>query len=263
MSSSQIPPLSACVTRILSLSGFPPQLKTRDIQAAFSEWESERGGFKIKWVDDTGLLLVFADAATAKRAYLQTLYSPPAAIVSPTGVTTACIRPYDGPDAQTIINTVNSRRSNNNSRTSMSMPQGQNPAQAFGRPPFADGHRRGESHGGSLGRGSWKNGNGHASSASVSILNTNSVFNPNGREPSPTLPSLPSHPTLNALITSTLSDMTPPENGMDNGSGGLPPKVGDPARRMVGAALGIRHPSISPSKSQDLQKAMNGMTIAE
>lgn len=60
--------LSACVTRILALSGFPAELKTRDIQAAFSEYENERGGFKIKWIDDTSLLIVFADPAVGKSA---------------------------------------------------------------------------------------------------------------------------------------------------------------------------------------------------
>lgn len=55
--------LSACVTRILSLSGFPAELKTRDIQTAFAEYENDRGGFKIKWIDDTSLLIVFNDAA--------------------------------------------------------------------------------------------------------------------------------------------------------------------------------------------------------
>lgn len=58
--------LSAAVTRILTLSGFPSELKTRDIQAAFGEWENERGGFKIKWVDDTTLMLVFQDAVTGE-----------------------------------------------------------------------------------------------------------------------------------------------------------------------------------------------------
>ena len=52
--------LSASVTRILALSGFPPELKTHDIQAAFAEWE---GAFKIKWLDDTSLLIVFTDPA--------------------------------------------------------------------------------------------------------------------------------------------------------------------------------------------------------
>jgi hypothetical protein len=58
--------LSACVTRILSLTGFPKELKTRDIQAAFSEWENANGGFKIKWLDDTSLLIVFADATVGE-----------------------------------------------------------------------------------------------------------------------------------------------------------------------------------------------------
>ena len=58
--------LSACVTRILSLTGFPKELKTRDIQAAFSERENVNGGFKIKWIDDTSLLVVFQDATVGE-----------------------------------------------------------------------------------------------------------------------------------------------------------------------------------------------------
>lgn len=54
--------LSASVTRILYLTGFPKELKTKDIQAAFSEYEAMAGGFKIKWRDDTSLLIVFQDA---------------------------------------------------------------------------------------------------------------------------------------------------------------------------------------------------------
>jgi hypothetical protein len=54
------------VTRILSLSNFPPELKTRDLIAAFGEWEGEKGGFKIKWIDDQNALVVFADAGTGK-----------------------------------------------------------------------------------------------------------------------------------------------------------------------------------------------------
>ena len=60
--------LSACVTRILSLTGFPKELKTRDIQAAFSEWETVNGGFKIKWIDDTSLLVVFNDATVGESS---------------------------------------------------------------------------------------------------------------------------------------------------------------------------------------------------
>jgi hypothetical protein len=63
---SSLSQLSASVTRILSLTGFPKELKTRDIQLAFSEWENANGGFKIKWIDDTSLLVVFADATVGE-----------------------------------------------------------------------------------------------------------------------------------------------------------------------------------------------------
>jgi hypothetical protein len=58
--------LSASVTRILSLTGFPKELKTKDIQSAFSDYEGMIGGFKIKWKDDTSLLIVFQDAAVGE-----------------------------------------------------------------------------------------------------------------------------------------------------------------------------------------------------
>lgn len=61
--------LSASVTRILHLTGFPKELKTKDIQVAFSEWESVGGGFKIKWIDDTSLLIVFQDASVGTSSY--------------------------------------------------------------------------------------------------------------------------------------------------------------------------------------------------
>lgn len=65
---SSLSQLSASVTRILSLTGFPKELKTRDIQLAFSEWENANGGFKIKWIDDTSLLVVFADATVGEHS---------------------------------------------------------------------------------------------------------------------------------------------------------------------------------------------------
>lgn len=94
----------------------------------------------------------------------------------------------------------------------------------------------------------------------------------NNREPSPTLPNLPTHPSLNALITSSLSDLTPPADSAEGGSylsdtlasGGAPPKVGDPAKRMVGHALGIRHPGIAnsrPDAVKELEKGMAGVAI--
>src|SRR5258708_19232319 len=49
---------------------------------------------------------------TAKRAYLSIIANPPAIFSSPTSDAPAIIRPYDGPDAQTIIQNVNSRGQN-------------------------------------------------------------------------------------------------------------------------------------------------------
>lgn len=55
-------PATAAVTRILVLSNFSPALKTRDLQAAFAQWEADKGGFRIKWIDDVTALVVFQDA---------------------------------------------------------------------------------------------------------------------------------------------------------------------------------------------------------
>jgi len=243
--SSAFPPLSASVTRILSLTGFSPQIKTRDIQAAFGDWENVNGGFKIKWVDDTSLFIVFADAGVAKRAYLQSLSAPPPIFSSPTSGTVATIRPYDGPDAQSVILAVNSRGGNNHrTRASISAPSG---AGAQGTPS----HLRVNS-GNSL---KVNGGTGYLSQSN----STNSNLSNLGREPSPTLPNIPNQPTLNSLISSTLSEISPtdhpsPELEQDevkiiSGTPGLSgsasaPKIGDPGRRMVGAALGIRHPGL-------------------
>lgn len=61
--------LSASVTRILYLTGFPKELKTKDIQSAFSEYEGINGGFKIKWRDDTSLLIVFQDPSVGEYSF--------------------------------------------------------------------------------------------------------------------------------------------------------------------------------------------------
>ncbi|PWN89576.1 hypothetical protein FA10DRAFT_268106 [Acaromyces ingoldii] len=106
--SSALPLLSPLVTRILELSGFPPELKTRDIQAIFAQWEDDRGGFRIKWVDDTTALVIFADPAPAKRAYLHVLMSPPPSLMTSAGVP-AKVRPYDGDDAAQVISSVQNR----------------------------------------------------------------------------------------------------------------------------------------------------------
>jgi len=262
--------LSACVTRILALTGFPKELKTRDIQTAFAEWENTNGGFKIKWIDDTSLLIVFQDATVAKRAYLHALAFPPAVLSKQNTVAPTVIRPYDGPDAQTVIQTVNSRHSSNPSR--------------------AHNSRGSISHGRSVSSAtSFRNG------AAVGVNGTipehpqampASFSNPalRDREPSPTLPSLPSHPTLNSLISSTLgtsaeehnqftSGSSPPPSdpaivaigGMgdgENGSG-TPPRIGDPGKRMLGHALGVRHPALGPRVISGGQRPPSGSPHAQ
>jgi len=226
--------LSASVTRILYLTGFSKELKTKDIQTAFADWEAVNGGFKIKWRDDTSLLIVFQDASVAKRAYLHTLAYPPS-VLGPA----ASIKPYDGADAQAVIQNVNSRgqhnpnpsRTHNNRANSISVFPGARPA---------------------------------SNSVSSTTIRSNGQhvtipeLTNNGREPSPTLPNLPSHPTLNSLINSSLGEAaknpSPPSDpailatslNADMNALGAGPRIGDPGKRMLGAALGVRHPSLGP-----------------
>ncbi|KAJ3507917.1 hypothetical protein NLJ89_g6034 [Agrocybe chaxingu] len=274
--------LSASVTRILYLTGFPKELKTKDIQAAFSEYESQSGGFKIKWRDDTSLLIVFQDASVAKRAYLNTLAFPPAILTSSGGVA-ATIKPYDGPDAQSVIQTVNSRGQHNPNNPSRSHHPRAASVSVF---PNA------RSNSGS---------NGHPNTNGNHFQRNNAPAAPSGQQnatppergdqPSPTLPNLPSHPTLNALISSSLGE------AVAGTSSGLPsdpailatslqqqpdslsgPRIGDPGKRMLGAALGVRHPGLGPrvlsgsggpangkgiDHMRDVQRAMGGLVVAE
>jgi len=280
--SASLAGLSASVTRILYLTGFPKELKTKDIQTAFSEWEAVSGGFKIKWRDDTSLLIVFQDASVAKRAYLHTIAFPPPILTSSTG-TSATIRPYDGPDAQNVIQTVNARGQHN---ANPSRAQNGRSNSISGFPGVSPISTRPSS--GSISRGGPPNFHPNMPQhVSVPIPE-----HMNGREPSPTLPSLPSHPTLNSLINSSLGDVhhgSPPTDPAILASsmhpdllagGGL--RIGDPGKRMLGAALGVRHPALGPrvisggspgtSPSQgggvdqamrEVQRAMNGLVMAE
>jgi len=261
---SSLSQLSACVTRILALTGFPKELKTRDIQTAFAEWENVNGGFKIKWIDDTSLLIVFQDATVAKRAYLHALAFPPVLLSRQNTGSPIVLRPYDGPDAQAVIQTVNSRHASNPSR--------------------AHNSRNSISHGRSASTmsssNSFRNGvvglNGTIPEHSATNISSS---NSREREPSPTLPSLPSHPTLNSLISSTLGSKTeetsnygtapsPPAadpaivaiGGIGDGEHGAsaPPRIGDPGKRMLGHALGVRHPGLGPRIINGTQRATSG-----
>src|SRR5258706_671831 len=128
-------------------------------------------------------------ASTAKRAYLQTLITPPPQFTSPTSDIPFVLKPYDGPDAQSIISSVNQR------------------AAAQG-----GGHRTRPSL---VTNTSGGNGNGHAKRQSTVWKNKSQAGDtigvpaePLAREPSPTLPSLPNHPTLGSLISSAHPDLS-------------------------------------------------------
>lgn len=127
----------------------------------------------------------------AKRAYLHTLAFPPPILVSSDGQAVS-IRPYDGPDAQAIIQNVNSRgqlnpgvlRSHNVRSASISVLP--NTRSISG-----------------VGNANYRSPYGNGSNQHITLPEL-----PNGRdrEPSPTLPSLPSQPTLNSLISSSLGE---------------------------------------------------------
>ncbi|CAO3653503.1 unnamed protein product [Mucor fragilis] len=73
------------LTTTLDCYDFPSSFKTHHLQDMFREYESMRGGYSIKWVDDTRALIVFEHPNTAKKAYIDHINSP---IIK--------IRPYKG-----------------------------------------------------------------------------------------------------------------------------------------------------------------------
>jgi len=223
-----------------------------------------------------------------RSAYLQALASPPAVFSSPTSSKTAIIKPYDGPDAQAVIQAVNARTHGNNGS------RGHN-------------HRSSASINGLPGR---KPQHGISTSMSAgslaSIPDVASPISALPRDHSPTLPNVPAHPTLSSLINLSLPSETgeiliPPQssaaipivapdsisnsNSTHPETQSTPPRIGDPGRRMVGHALGIRHPSLTsnrPSSSpsqlgpggntpnvgidqsiRQVQQAMSGLSVAE
>lgn len=199
---------------------------------------------------------------TAKRAYLSIIANPPAIFSSPTSDSPAIIRPYDGPDAQAIIQNVNSR--------------GQNPTRGHnGRSvSVAISSQRTRSNGNGAGVGGFAmgvNGNG-STDVQANVLPNSSPISPIGREGSPSLPSLPSHPTLDSLISSTFSDGSSPPTDpaiVAMSPQTSAPRIGDPGKRMLGAALGVRHPGLPPRQvgnehsMKEIQRAMGGLTVAE
>jgi hypothetical protein len=234
----------------------------------------------------TFFLSVLTPKIPAKRAYLQAIAYPPPVLTSSSTGASAVLKPYDGPDAQVVIQTVNARGQHHSNPSRSHAPR----AASISVPPSA--HARAPSAALPLHNGNPQNFR----------LNSSIPFMVNEREPSPTLPSLPSHPSLNALINSSLGEAVarevtgaPPSDPAILASSLHPhpdtlpssaPRIGDPGKRMLGAALGMRHPSLgprvlsnsgssSPSPNNashvgtvdqamgDVQRALGGLTVAE
>jgi len=277
---AQLSPLSACVTKVLSIQGFPKELKTKDINQAFSAWDKVQGGFKVKWVDDTSLYVVFQDPTVAKRAYLQALCNPPPVFNIASSNSGTKIRPYNGPDAESIIQAVSLRGNGHNrghsTRASISVGGGVAGAHArMG--SFAQ--QRGTAHQEAAAAAAAANANAAAAAQYITMpSSTSAPQNLAFREPSPTLPNLPTQPTLNSLISSSLSsehlagmaEGGAGSGGMSGGGSGAP-RIGDPGRRMVAHSLGMKHPGLSKSHSgeelsarmKNIQKETQGMSITE
>jgi hypothetical protein len=71
---------------VLDCYDFPASFKTHHLHDIFREYESMRGGYRIKWLEDTRALIIFEHPSTAKKAYLDNVANP-----------LTKIRPYTGP----------------------------------------------------------------------------------------------------------------------------------------------------------------------
>lgn len=126
-------------TRVLALTGFSKDLKTRDIQSIFVDFEDDRGGYRIKWLDDTGCLIVFNDPLTAKKAFLHLLANPHPHLLpfkNAEGVSAVPkLGPYADEDAPQVIASV-ANRPRSRSIATGSNPSGistSSPASSHGR----------------------------------------------------------------------------------------------------------------------------------
>ncbi|SAM03949.1 hypothetical protein [Absidia glauca] len=90
-------------TVILDCYDFPKSFKTHHLHDIFREYENIRGGYRIKWMDDTRALIIFEHPATAKKAYIDNVAHA-----------YAKIRPFEGrPDFLSPSGTQSNRRSVN------------------------------------------------------------------------------------------------------------------------------------------------------
>ncbi|CDH52262.1 hypothetical protein RO3G_09832 [Lichtheimia corymbifera JMRC:FSU:9682] len=86
-------------TVVLDCYDFPSAFKTHHLHDIFREYENMRGGYRIKWKDDTRALIIFEHPTTAKKAYIDNVSNP-----------LAKIRPYNGPTDFLKSPNMNQRR---------------------------------------------------------------------------------------------------------------------------------------------------------
>ncbi|KAL1919074.1 uncharacterized protein VTP21DRAFT_2455 [Calcarisporiella thermophila] len=72
-------------TTVLEIYDFPATYKTHHLHNIFREYEGVRGGYRIKWLEDTRALILFEHPATAKKAYLENVNNPLAKVKPYTG----------------------------------------------------------------------------------------------------------------------------------------------------------------------------------
>lgn len=254
------------------------RLKTRDLQLIFKDWEAEKGGFRIKWVDDVNALVVFNDATVgactlaqfsntlpersptdhlihiAKRAYLHLLLNPP-----PTFTTPAQIRPYDRPDAAAIIAQLTARAMGHRSSASAM----QSMSGSFNDNNGGPGHGRGPSFSNSNGAGAGNAGGGlngfvmptkrHARTGSASASWARSSMGGGGggvlNFPSSSSGRLPTH-----------SESSADPSRVSSSSEDDPVVVMDNTNKFGAGAGAARRDSLSAEKAlREVQKALSGV----
>ncbi|KAJ3042358.1 Coiled-coil domain-containing protein r3hcc1l [Rhizophlyctis rosea] len=72
-------------TKVLEVYDFPAIFKTHDLQQMFEDFADVRGGFRIKWLEDTRALVIFKHPSTAKSAFASALDHPLAKVRPFTG----------------------------------------------------------------------------------------------------------------------------------------------------------------------------------
>ncbi|WFD27996.1 Pre-mRNA-splicing factor cwc26 [Malassezia nana] len=116
-----LPLVSPLATHVIELSHFSPALHTRDLHAIFARWNNvDNTVYRIKWLNDTTVYILFTDASIAKKAYLALLSAPSPLLRTDyngtpppddagepcarlTGTTYATVRPFEGPEAAALL----------------------------------------------------------------------------------------------------------------------------------------------------------------